>query len=62
VELLKEALYSGEWWAPLRTAEMRRTVAAALRQMGTPSAQRVLEEAASSGPRGVRSAVRAVQS
>jgi HEAT repeat protein len=61
VELLKEALYSGEWWAPARTAEMRRTVATALRQMGTPGAQRVLEEAATSGPRGVRSAVRSVQ-
>jgi HEAT repeat protein len=62
VDLLKEALYSGEWWAPMRTAEMRRTVATALRQIGTPTAQRVLEEAATSGPRGVRSAARAVQS
>ncbi len=62
VELLKEALYSGEWWAPVRTAEMRRTVATALRQIGTPTAQRVLEEAATSGPRGVRSAARGVQS
>ena len=62
VDLLKAALYSGEWWAPMRTAEMRRTVATALRQIGTPTAQRVLEEAATSGPRGVRSAARAVQS
>jgi HEAT repeat protein len=62
VDLLKEALYSGEWWAPMRTAETRRTVATALRQIGTPTAQRVLDEAATSGPRGVRSAARAVQS
>jgi HEAT repeat protein len=61
VDLLKEALYSGEWWAPVRTAELRRTVATALHQIGTPSAQEVLEEAASSGPRGVRSAVKAAQ-
>jgi HEAT repeat protein len=62
IELLEEALYSGEWWAPFRTAELRRTVAAALNQIGTASAQRVLQEAVNSGPRGVRSAVRAVQS
>jgi len=61
VDLLREALYSGEWWAPARTAELRKTVAVALRQMGTPSAQRVLDEAVSSGPRGVRSAVRSSQ-
>ena len=62
VELLREALYSGEWWAPLRTAELRRTAAAALHQIGTPTAQRVLEEAVNSGPRGVRAAARIVQS
>ena len=62
VDVLKEALYSGEWWAPFRTAELRRAVAGALRQIGTPEAQRVLEDAAHSGPRGVRAAIRAVQS
>jgi HEAT repeat protein len=62
VDLLKEALYSGEWWAPLRTAELRKTVAKALRQIGTPEAQRVLQDGANSGPRGVRAAIRAVQS
>ena len=61
VDILKEALYSGEWWAPFRTAELRRAVATALRQIGTPDAQRVLEQAAHSGPRGVRAAVRGVQ-
>ena len=62
VDLLKEALYSGEWWAPFRTAELRKTVAKALRQIGTPEAERVLEDGANSGPRGVRAAIRAVQS
>jgi len=62
VDLLKDALYAGEWWAPFRTAELRRTVATALRQIGTPEAQHVLQDAADSGPRGVRAAVRAVQS
>jgi HEAT repeat protein len=62
IGLLRDALYSGEWWAPFRTAELRRAVAGALRQIGTPDAQRVLEEAEMSGPRGVRAAIRAVQS
>ena len=62
VDLLKEALYAGEWWAPFRTAELRRTAATALRQIGTPEAQRVLQTAADSGPRGVRAAIKAVQS
>jgi len=62
VDMLKDALYSGEWWAPFRTAELRRVVATALRHIGTPEAQRVLEEAANSGPRGVRAAARAAQS
>jgi len=57
VDLLKDALYSGEWWAPFRTAELRRTVAVALRQIGTPSALQVLQEA-QHGPRGVRAAVK----
>ena len=61
VDLLKDALYSGDWWAPFRTAELRRVVATALRQIDTPDAQRILEEAAHSGPRGVRAAVKAVQ-
>ena len=62
VDLLKDALYAGEWWAPRRTAELRRTVATALREIGTTEAQRVLQNAEHSGPRGVRAAVRAVQS
>jgi hypothetical protein len=61
VDLLKAALYSGEWWAPFRTAELRRTVAAALRQIGTPDALQVLGDAGEHGPRGVRAAARAVR-
>ncbi len=62
VDLLRDALYSGQWWAPFRTAELRRAVATALQQIGTAEAQDVLHEASQSGPRGVRAAVRAVQS
>jgi HEAT repeat protein len=57
---LREALYRGEWWAPRRTAELRRAAAAALARAGTPEATSVLEEAARSGSRGVRAAVRSV--
>jgi HEAT repeat protein len=59
VDLLKEALFAGEWWAPFRTAELRRTSAMALRHIGTPDALRVLDEAVERGPRGVRNAVQA---
>jgi HEAT repeat protein len=55
---LREALYRGEWWAPRRTAELRRAAAAALARAGTPEATSVLEDAARAGPRGVRAAVR----
>lgn len=62
IDVLKEALYSGQWWAPFRTAELRRAVATALYRIGTTEAQRVLQDASHSGPRGVRAAIRAVQS
>jgi len=62
VDLLKEALYSGQWWAPFRTAELRRAVATALHRIGTAEAQRALHDASHSGSRGVRAAIRAVQS
>jgi HEAT repeat protein len=62
IELLKEALYSGEWWAPFRTAELRRAAATALRHIGTPDALRVLQDAAEHGPRGVRAIAKAVRS
>jgi len=56
VKALRAALYRGEWWAPSRTAALRRTAAAALRRIGTPDALAVLEEAAKNGTRGVRNA------
>jgi HEAT repeats/PBS lyase HEAT-like repeat len=59
VEPLKEALYRGEWWAPRRTAALRTAAAAALARIATPQAIAVLEDAARSGPRGVRAAARA---
>ncbi len=59
VDLLRDTLYEGEWWAPFRTAELRRTVAAALRQIGTPRALGVLDEASERGSLGVRAAVKA---
>ena len=55
---LKEALYRGEWWAPRRNNILRSAAAAALARIGTPEADSVLEEAASNGPRGVRTAAR----
>ena len=55
---LKEALYRGEWWAPRRNAALRSAAAGALALIGTEAAQAVLEEAASTGPRGVRTVSR----
>jgi hypothetical protein len=59
VGLLKDALYKGEWWAPRRTAALRKTAALALLQVGNREAVQVLEEAIARGPRGVRAAARA---
>lgn len=59
IALLKDTLYQGRWWSPLRTAKLRATAAAALKRVGTPAAIGALEEAAAQGPRGVRSAARA---
>ena len=55
---LREALYKGTWWAPRQTATLRTAVATALAKIGTDEAFHVLEEAAASGPRGIRNAVR----
>ena len=60
VSTLKDILYRGQWWARARTARIRGTAARALRSMGTPSADRALEEAASSGPGRVRRIAKAV--
>jgi HEAT repeat protein len=59
VDALRQALYEGEWWRPLRTRAHRRTVAAGLRRIGTPDALDVLREAAERGAPGVRAAARA---
>jgi HEAT repeat protein len=58
MQALRTALYRGEWWAPKRTAALRRTAASALRRIGTPDAMAILEEAATKGSRGVRSMAR----
>ncbi len=55
---LKNALYKGEWWAPLRTAALRAAAAEALARVGTASATEALEEAVAAGSRGVRRAAR----
>ena len=55
---LAKALRDGEWWAPLRTAALRKAVAAAMRQIGTPEATAALTEATEQGSRGVRTAAR----
>jgi hypothetical protein len=56
---LKSVLYRGEWYAPFRTAALRRAAAVALRRIGSPEAIAVLEEAVRAGGRGVRKAARA---
>lgn len=56
---LRNALYSGDWWAPFRTSAVRQAAAASLRRIGGPEAAAVLEEAAASANRGVRRIARA---
>jgi len=58
VEPLKTVLYKGEWWAPRRTANLRAAAALSLARIGTADAVAVLDEAAGTGGRGVRAAVR----
>jgi hypothetical protein len=55
---LQMILYRGQWWAPFRTAALRRAAAAALRRIGSAATLAILEEAARSGNRGVRNAAR----
>lgn len=57
---LKDILYRGEWWARGRNARIRSAAARALRAMGTPGADRVLEEAASSAPGAIRKIAKTV--
>ena len=58
-QTLRAVLYRGEWWAPVRTAALRRAAALALRRVGSPEARAVLDEASQQGSRGVRNAARA---
>jgi hypothetical protein len=58
ISTLQTALYRGEWWAPTRTATLRRAAALALGRIGSPDARQVLEEAQKNGSRGVRNAAR----
>ena len=56
---LKDILYRGEWWARSRNARIRAAAARALRNMGTASADRTLEEAAASAPGAIRKVAKA---
>lgn len=58
VKALSEAMARGQWWAPFRTATIRRSLAVALRRIGSPAALEALADAAEHGGRGVRSAAR----
>jgi HEAT repeat protein len=58
ISTLETALYRGEWWAPTRTAALRRAAAIALGRIGSPEARRVLEDAKKKGTRGVRNAAK----
>jgi HEAT repeat protein len=58
IPALTRALYRGEWWAPRRTASLRRQAAAALARIGTDDAIAALDEAARRASRGVRAAAK----
>ena len=55
---LRDALYRGEWWAPLRTRTIRQAAARALRRTRMPDALQVLRDATAQGSWGVRAAAR----
>jgi hypothetical protein len=57
--ILKDILYRGEWWARGRTTRLRTAAARALRSMGTPGADRILEEAAAAARGAVRKIAKA---
>jgi len=59
IDALRAALYRGEWWAPRRSASLRRAAAAALARIGSTEAMAALTEATERGSRGVRTAARA---
>jgi len=55
---LRDALDRGDWWAPRRTAVLRKAAAAALKRIGSPETLEALEDAMRSSTRGVRAAAR----
>jgi len=55
---LRGALDRGDWWAPRRTAALRKAAATALKRIGSPETLEALEDAQRSGRRGVRAAAR----
>ena len=55
---LRGALERGDWWAPRRTAALRKAAATALKRIGSPETVEALEEALRSSSRGVRAAAR----
>ena len=59
IPALKDALYRGDWWAPRRTAMLRRAAAHSLARIATPEALVVLDEAASCSSRRIRAAAKA---
>jgi HEAT repeat protein len=59
VDALRKALYRGEWWAPRRSAALRRAAASALSRIDASAAVDALVEATQRGPRGVRRVARA---
>jgi hypothetical protein len=57
-ETLRVVLHRGQWWAPYRTAALRKAAAAALRRIGSTTTLGILDEAARTGNRGVRNIAR----
>jgi HEAT repeat protein len=55
---LRGALDRGDWWAPRRTAALRKAAATALKRIGSPETLDALEDALRSSSRGVRAAAR----
>jgi HEAT repeat protein len=55
---LQHALERGDWWAPRRTAALRKAAAAALKRIGSPASLDALDDALRSRARGVRAAAR----
>jgi HEAT repeat protein len=58
IAALRSALDRGDWWAPRRTAVLRKAAASALKRLGSPEALDSLDDALRSSSRGVRAAAR----